>query len=121
MTRKNNGKCIQCGQPLDREGIYCAACNSYNNKNSRKHVHELHEQGICSTCRKPLEAGRKTLLCGPCAAKLRLRARMVTAERREKHLCVQCGAPADGRSQCRRCLDMVIERRRKALNLELRW
>lgn len=108
-TRKEIGLCVQCGAKLDREGIMCIRCNRMNNSSKIAIVKELHVEGKCSTCRKPLDRGG--WFCKECASKLKLRARNRSAERRERGLCVQCGNPSDGYSQCRSCLDKLKERR----------
>jgi predicted amidophosphoribosyltransferase len=109
--RRSNEKCVQCGVELDREGRYCIRCNTANNNSKFTIVKELHDNKQCSTCRKPLD--RKGWFCTECCNNLKLRARIRSAERRANGECVQCGRKAEGHSYCRRCLDMLKERRNK--------
>lgn len=110
-TRKLNGKCAQCGAVLDRVGRYCISCNNANNATKLRIVRELHNNKQCSNCRKPLD--REGWFCNECCDNLRLRAKIRSAERRERGECVQCGEKTNGTSQCRRCLDMLKERRNR--------
>jgi predicted amidophosphoribosyltransferase len=109
--RKQNNFCVQCGAELDRDGIYCTRCNNLNNTSKAKIVKELHSNKFCTTCAEPLD--REGWFCKKCAGKLKQRAKTRSAERRAKGLCVQCGEKTEGTSQCRRCLDKLIERRNK--------
>jgi len=113
--RKQNNLRVQCGAAIDRLGIYCNRCNSNNNKSKSIIAKELKAAGKCSNCRAVLD--REGWFCKSCANNLKLRARIRSAERRALGLCVQCGSKTDGTIQCRRCLDMLIERRNKKKNL----
>lgn len=109
--RKSNGKCVQCGAELDRAGSCCIRCNNANNNSKLAIVKDLHSNNQCSTCRKPLD--REGWFCTECCNNLKLRARIRSAERRARGECVQCGQKTEGYSSCRRCLDMLKERRYK--------
>lgn len=110
-TRKLNGECVQCGVKLDRIGRYCTRCNNANNSSKAIIVKELHNNNQCSTCRKPLD--REGWFCTECCNNLKLRAKIRSAERKARGECVQCGRKTEGYAQCRRCLDMLKERRNK--------
>lgn len=110
-TRKLDNRCVQCGVELDRKGMCCIRCNNANNISKSIIVKELHDNNQCSTCRKALN--RSGWFCTECCNNLKLRAKIRSAERRARGECVQCGRKTEGYSQCRRCLDMLKERRNK--------
>lgn len=68
QKRKEQGLCLKCGKPLDREGTYCISCNNYLNEQQTLLRHWYQEHGICPRCGKnDLFGDEKN--CPECAAK----------------------------------------------------
>lgn len=110
-TRKLQNTCLYCGGTLDREGIHCTTCNDRYNEWKRDHATKYHTEGKCTNCGKGLDID--SWLCRDCANKANTHGRERNAWRRANGLCVQCGKPTEGYSQCRRCLDMLTDRRNR--------
>lgn len=49
--RKMNNLCIDCGKPLDRDGVRCMDCNDKHNLNKTKDRIFYQSIGICPRCR----------------------------------------------------------------------
>ena len=111
LRRKEKNLCISCGKAKDREGYYCIRCNEKYNVLRHKYILRLRQKGKCTNCRKEMD--RQGWFCSECCKYLRKRARTRSAQRRANSQCVQCGAKIDSGSYCRRCLDMLAERRKK--------
>lgn len=109
--RKDNMLCVQCGNPLDREGYYCNSCNKKWNEYKNEHARENVKNGKCSNCGTPLD--RVGWFCTKCTERLRTRANIRSAERRLNHQCVQCGEPNIDGSYCDRCRAMRMARYHK--------
>ncbi len=110
-ARKAEGICLYCGGVIDREGCHCSACNNRYNEWKKDHGIKYHEEGKCTNCGKDVDTNG--WLCRECANKANAHGRERNAYRRANSLCVQCGESTDGHSQCRRCLDMLADRRNK--------
>ena len=50
--RKEQGLCIKCGNPLDREGVHCEKCRGILNKLQNETRQWYKENGICPRCGK---------------------------------------------------------------------
>lgn len=68
QKRKDNGLCILCGNPLDREGVHCKKCREKINEEVRKDREFYAKNGICPRCRKNKLFGNEKV-CPECAAK----------------------------------------------------
>ena len=66
--RKEQGLCLKCGNPLDRNGIYCAECRKDINENLQKTRGWYQIHGICPRCRKNNLFGDEKV-CPECSAK----------------------------------------------------
>jgi hypothetical protein len=109
QQRKENNQCVYCGKNLDREGIYCVACNAYWNKYKFEHYSRTqHEQGKCTDCGNILD--REGWFCSVCVEKLRKRGKSLADYRRHNGLCVQCGTQTDGYSYCQKHRDERMDR-----------
>ena len=65
--RKQNGLCIDCGKPLDRDGLRCISCRSKKSENERRNKQCYKEVGICPICRK-VPIGSSESSCPECRA-----------------------------------------------------
>ena len=66
--RKEQGLCLKCGNPLDKEGTYCTECRKIINEDLQKTRNWYQTHGICPRCRKnKLFGDEKT--CPECSAK----------------------------------------------------
>lgn len=71
MRRKENGLCPQCGEKLDREGLYCTWCVKKINYYNIVRRKEFREKGICPYCQKAkIQDGEKK--CDTCREKQRI-------------------------------------------------
>ncbi len=52
QKRKEQGLCLKCGKPLDREGAYCISCRKYINGQQMVLRRWYQEHGICPRCGK---------------------------------------------------------------------
>lgn len=109
--RKAEGKCVQCGAELDREGICCTRCNDMNNESKSIGRYFMQKAGKCVNCGKALD--RVGMFCKKCLKKSNKKAMIRNAERRLQGLCVQCGEIAEGYSYCQRCRDQRMDRYKK--------
>lgn len=66
--RKESGLCVQCGKPLDRDGVYCKTCCEKNNEESRLTRAYYIKRGVCPMCRKNYIFGDEKR-CPECSAK----------------------------------------------------
>ena len=68
IKRREENLCIECGNPLDREGLRCRKCLNYKNALIRTHKEEFWRKGICPQRKtRPLERGKKK--CSACLEK----------------------------------------------------
>lgn len=67
QRRKENGLCVRCGKPIDREGVMCVSCRKIINKDTAETRKWLQEHGICPRCRKNFLYGDEKN-CPECAA-----------------------------------------------------
>lgn len=67
--RKEQGLCIKCGKPLDREGVHCIACRKIISENERENRHWYQSHGICPRCGKNDLFGDEKV-CPECNAKV---------------------------------------------------
>ena len=117
QKRREENLCIVCGGKKDREGYHCTVCKDKYNKLKYRYILKLYGMGICTNCSQ--ERDRLGWFCSECCKYLRDRARTRSAERRANSQCVQCGAKVNSGSYCRRCLDMLAERRRRKKEKEV--
>ena len=66
--RKEQGLCLKCGNPLDREGTYCAECRKIINEEVQETRHWYQNHGICPRCRNNNLFGDEKV-CPECSAK----------------------------------------------------
>lgn len=110
--RKQEGLCIYCGGAKDREGQYCIICHEKWNKWKLEYAWKSHEKGKCNYCGDYVEG--EQWLCKSCSSKMNTHAKVRYAYRKANKLCVQCATPLIGvEVYCRRCLDMLKDRRAK--------
>lgn len=104
--RKEKELCIRCGEPLDRNGVCCIACNNKINAEAREAYRWYQSKGVCPTCRKNklygnekkcLECNIKNLEAVKKANKKRSKEKIAEynkkkyQERVEAGICVKCG------------------------------
>ena len=65
--RKSEGLCVGCGEPIDRDGIYCTKCREKINKYKREHRQWYLSHKICPRCGKNDLMGDETI-CPECRA-----------------------------------------------------
>lgn len=51
QRRKDNGLCLHCGKPLDRNGVDCQSCRDKINAEIRQTRKWYQDNGICPRCR----------------------------------------------------------------------
>lgn len=66
--RKEQGLCLKCGNPLDREGTYCKNCKDIVTKEIMELRHWYQDNKICPRCRKNDLFGDEKI-CPECNAK----------------------------------------------------
>ena len=107
--RKENGLCVDCGKPLDRDGIRCVECRKRLNRETMETRHWYQDNHICPRCRKNSIMGDEKN-CPECRAKAtngtaalrdrdresynakqRILHKSIYQKRKEKGLCVRCG------------------------------
>ena len=66
--RKQQGLCLKCGKPLDRDGTYCVRCRKEITDDNTETRHFLQSIGICPKCQKNKLYGDEKN-CPECAAK----------------------------------------------------
>lgn len=120
------GRCTRCGGETDADHVQCQSCREYmspiRSKASKKWRDGLKERGMCTQCGKTwAEIGHS--YCAKCLQKHaeqhkkydpngdKQRARRQA--RIDAGLCIDCGAPTEGKSRCSRCLEMQLDRTRK--------
>lgn len=105
LYRKLNKLCVSCGNPLDRNGVYCRECNSFHNLERRALTNSMHEKGLCISCSKPLD--RKGWFCIECNNALKVMQKNKVSKRKAEGICIQCGkkAAVNGKVRCQECLD----------------
>lgn len=132
--RRENGLCVNCGKPLDREGAMCVECCALRAKQNRDRRKWYADAGICPRCGKySLFGDEKT--CPECRAK-NTEARRKWVENCDKEklyernkisykkryetlkangICPMCGKrkPEKGFVTCGICLAKSRERRRE--------
>lgn len=121
QRRKENGLCVRCGNPLDRDGYYCRSCCDKNNERTKKDREFYKKNGICPECRKN-RIFPNEYICPECKARKTSHKKELTDKRKEqmrKHnkstyqyraehgICTCCGKrkAEDGKKKCRICLD----------------
>lgn len=67
--RKMNGLCIDCNNPLDRDGVRCVSCNDNHNNYNAETRKFYQSMGICPRCRKNNLYGNEKV-CIECSYKL---------------------------------------------------
>lgn len=82
--RKSNGLCLNCGKPLDREGVHCIACREKINKTTRERRHWYQNNGICPRCGKVSLMGDEKV-CPECNAEFANRASKTREKNREEY------------------------------------
>lgn len=132
-SRKENGLCPRCGEPLDRDGHYCGKCTEkvriYYGEN-RAFYREHH---ICTACGKvKVPVSERT--CPECRAKrykgrkpltdeqkknygehFRAQQKSLYQQRKEQGICTRCGKRKSmaGKAKCGICLNKDAEMHRK--------
>lgn len=128
--RKSNGLCIDCGNPLDREGLRCKKCCEKRNKWEREHRQWYLSHKICPRCGKNDLMGDETI-CPECRAKsvnnsLKNRekdeynvyqrnwSKSTYQKRKESGICTRCGKrkATQGLTTCAMCRARDNETRR---------
>lgn len=125
----NKGLCYDCGKPLDKQGVRCAACAQKANKERKLTREWLIRNHICTSCGRERVYGEDKT-CFECRAKSAMRPRYVMSEAKKKEnseklkeqyrqrheagICVACGKrkAAAERRKCRICLSKEAERAR---------
>lgn len=123
--RMSKGLCIDCGSPLDREGIRCSKCCRKQADKNNKARHWYAEHKICPRCRKNDLVGDEKN-CPECRAKFVDIAKRSRAKRgqeynaymreyqkkrleelRDKGICVRCckAKATQGYKTCEKCRD----------------
>ena len=67
--RKLNKLCIDCGNPLDRDGVRCIKCNTKHNETNNSRRKWYKENGICPRCTKNTLFGDENM-CPECSAEM---------------------------------------------------
>ena len=67
--RKEQGLCLECGNPLDREGTYCTECRKIINEEQQETRLWYKSNKICPRCRKVSILGDESM-CPECSAKM---------------------------------------------------
>lgn len=141
--RKENGLCVNCGNPLDGTGVLCESCREKKHERERNNYRYYQSIHVCPRCHKNKLYGDEKK-CPECRAKeaesaaRRRRARnsedrAAYLERRkvhnkryrealkEKGLCVSCGKRKveAGHTYCRYCRDKKSEAQRIANGVPL--
>lgn len=108
--RQENGICVRCGNPRNRDGWYCEKCKNKHNERTREERRWYIKHGICPSCRKESLFGSESL-CLECSAKKyaenirskeklgkdhinelhRKSSKRAYHERLERGLCTRCG------------------------------
>ena len=128
--RKSNGLCINCGSPLDREGLRCKKCCEKRSKWEREHRQWYLSHKICPRCGKNDLMGDETI-CPECRAKsvnnsLKNRekdeynvyqrnwSKSTYQKRKESGICTRCGKrkATQGLTTCAMCRARDNETRR---------
>ena len=128
--RKSNGLCIDCGNPLDREGLRCKKCCEKRSKWEREHRQWYLSHKICPRCGKNDLMGDETI-CPECRAKsvnnsLKNRekdeynvyqrnwSKSTYQKRKESSICTRCGKrkATQGLTTCAMCRARDNETRR---------
>lgn len=119
--RKSQGLCIDCGGPLDRDGVRCVKCRKIKSQKEKERRDWYSSHGICPRCCKNDIMGDETI-CPECTAsesnntlKNRNREKYNLYQkkwqkanyqlRKEKGICTRCGKrkAMDGYFTCRIC------------------
>ena len=72
--RKDNGICVQCGKPLDKESkgkARCSACRKLNAEHRIKRYTDFRAEHRCLSCGKQLDKDYTCVRCGMCAKKVK--------------------------------------------------
>ena len=128
--RKSNGLCIDCGNPLDREGLRCKKCCEKRSKWEREHRQWYLSHKICPRCGKNDLMGDETIY-PECRAKsvnnsLKNRekdeynvyqrnwSKSTYQKRKESGICTRCGKrkATQGLTTCAMCRARDNETRR---------
>lgn len=128
--RKSNGLCIDCGNPLDREGLRCKKCCEKRSKWEREHRQWYLSHKICPRCGKNDLMGDETI-CPECRAKSvnnslknqekdeynvyqRNWSKSTYQKRKESGICTRCGKrkATQGLTTCAMCRARDNETRR---------
>lgn len=119
--RKSQGLCVECGQPLDRNGTRCVKCRKKINRVTKERRSWYFLHNICPRCGKNDLFGDETI-CPECSARntnntLKNRnyeeynnyhrnwAKSTYQKRKEAGLCTRCGKrkATEGRTTCGVC------------------
>ena len=96
--RKAEGRCVECGQPVQDGRSVCVQCSG---RSSRRRA-ERKAKRRCVECGQPAQDGRS--VCVQCDSRQTLRRASLRKRRRESGLCPRCGAvPDTGKSWCVTC------------------
>ena len=129
-SRKLRGLCVNCGKPLDRDGIRCKQCREKLNKYERENRQWYLSHKICPRCKKNDLMGNETI-CPECRAKetnttlknrkkdeynayQRKLSKSIYQKRKESGICTRCGKrkATQGFTTCAMCRERDNETRR---------
>ena len=124
------GLCVNCGKPLDRDGIRCKQCREKLNKYERENRQWYLSHKICPRCKKNDLMGNETI-CPECRAKetnttlknrkkdeynayQRKLSKSIYQKRKESGICTRCGKrkATQGFTTCAMCRERDNETRR---------
>lgn len=132
--RKEQGLCLKCGNPLDRDGTYCVQCRKIITDQNTETRHFMQSIGICPRCQKNKLYGDEKQ-CPECSANgysltMRSRERLGREHYNSVHrewsrnnhqkrielgICTRCGKrkPDNGYKTCGLCRDKDRKRKEK--------
>ena len=123
---RTEGRCTRCGGETDQDHVQCQSCRDkmaiIRNKAAKKWRDKKREQGKCTYCGlRFAEYGHS--YCSICLKKHKAHQEAYDPggkkhaarrqARRDAGLCIDCGAPAYGKSRCPRCIELQRDRTRK--------
>lgn len=128
--RKLRGLCVNCGNPMDREGTRCKECREKINKWNKENREWYLSHRICPRCTKNDLMGDETI-CPECRAKevnttlknrkkdeynayQRKLSKSIYQKRKESGICTRCGKrkATQGFTTCAMCRERDNETRR---------
>lgn len=135
LKRRDNGLCVKCGKPVDREGALCTSCLKLKNEELEKDREKRLSLGLCPICGKN-EIFEWEKSCPECKARWSTnyakhadtkneRRREKTKMLKEQGICIRCGKNKvdEGHSTCLECRQKRNERsrRKEKRNIREEW